>query len=81
MGGYLKQTTIEARMGFTKNRAKLKLIVRRFLEPLVTYTVCTAPGPLVTGTVCAGPVAAAVGVVVVEMASGLGATFGVQYAK
>lgn len=70
-------------MGFTKNRAKLKLIVRRFLEPLVTYTVCTAPGPLVTGTgtVCAGPVAAAVGVGVVEMASGFGATFGVQYAR
>jgi len=66
-------------MGFTKNRAKLELIIRRLLEPRVTYTVCTAPGPLVTDEVCTGP---AVAGVVVETASCFaGEIFGVQYAR
>lgn len=78
-----KQATTKARTGFTKNRAKLKLAVRRLLEPMVTYTVCTATGgPVVTGTVWTAPVAAAVGTVdEMGVCFVAGAIFGVQYAK
>jgi len=72
---------MEAGIGFTKNGAKLKLIVRRLLEPMVTYTVCTATGPVVRYTVCAAPVAAAVGRVIEMDVCFAGAIFGVQYAR
>lgn len=84
VSGRLQQTTTEAGTGFTKNRAKLKLTVKRLPEPMVTYTVCTATGSEVADTVWTALVAAAVvvGWVVEMVGVGFaGAIFGVQYAK
>jgi hypothetical protein len=66
-------------MGFTKNRAKLELIIRRLLELRVTYIVYIAPGLLVTDEVCIGPTVA--GVVVKIASCFAGEIFGIQYAR